>query len=171
MYKRQRGLLPFILRLGGLVAILQSMITLIVWVPRALFHQNVPANYDPIIVIITDFPIYLVMGLLLLSVFPEIRLTPDGLKYRVVAIYGLIKWSEIESVEQIKYEMIRIAIKRDGLSYFNGLFFQRIIGWYMRHEYPVLLLSPGLEGRDEIVQEILLHSIVRKVRVASDAYT
>ncbi len=171
MYKRQQGLLPFIFRFGGFAALLLSIVSFVIWFPRALFHQNVPANFDPIVVLLTDFPVCLIVGLLLFSVFPEIRLTSEGLKYRVVAIYGLIKWSEIESVEQIKSEVIRIAIKRDGFSFLNGLYLQRIVGWYMHHEYPLLLLSPGLEGRDELVQEILTHSNVKKIKLAGDVYT
>jgi hypothetical protein len=171
MYKKQQGVLPFLFKFGGLVFILLSIITFIVWFPRALFQQNVPANFDPVAVLLSEFPIKLITGLLLLSIFPEIRLTPDGLKYRTGAIYGLIKWGEIESVTQKKLGVISIAINRDGFFLFNGLLFQRIVGWYMRHEYPLLLLSSGLENRHEIVQEILARSNVKKVKYTGDLYT
>lgn len=173
MYKRQQGLLPLLFHFGGLIFLSLSIINLIVWIPRALFHQNVPANFDPIVVLLTDFPVLVIAALLLLNVFPEIRLTPEGLKYHVwpLPIFGLIRWSEVESVVQVRFEFIRIAINRDGVSFFNGLLFQRIIGWYMRHEFPLIFLSPGLQSREEIVQEILRHSNVKKVRLASDVYS
>jgi hypothetical protein len=172
MYKRQQGFFPFIFKFGGLVFISLSLIRFLEWLPRALLHQRV-RNSDPILVLLTDVPIFLIFGLFFLNIFPDIRLTPDGLKYRVgpIPIYGLIKWSEIESVVQMKYEIIRIAIKRNGFLGFNRLFFQRYIGLFLHHEYPLLLLSPGLERRDEIVQEILIHSNVKKVRLAGDVYT
>ena len=173
MYKRQQGILPFIFYLGGLIFLSLSIINIIVWFPRALFHQNVPANFDPIVVLLTDFPVLLIAALLLLNIFPEIRLTPEGLKYHVgpLPIYGLVQWSEIDSVAQVRFEIIRIAIKRDGISLLNGLLFQRIIGWYMRHEFPLLFLSPGLQGRDEILHQILLHNNAKKVRLAGDVYS
>lgn len=170
MYKKQRGLLPSIFNFGGLFAILCSIANFVVWFPQILPPQRITDN-DTVGYLLTVPVVLLVTGLLLLSVFPEIRLTPEGLKYRVGPIHSLIKWSEIESVSQMKFDVIRIAIKRDGFVLFNGLLFQRFIGSYMRHEYPLLLLSNGLEKRDEIVQEILTHSNVKKVRLASDVYT
>jgi hypothetical protein len=172
MYKMQRGFLPFIFKFGGLVFISLSLIKFIEWFPRALLNQRV-RNSDPVLVLLTDVPILLIFGLLFLNVFPDIRLTPDGVKYRVgpIPIYGLIEWSEIESVVQMKYEIIRIAIKRKGFFGFNRLFFQGYIGMFLHHEYPLLLLSPGLERRDEIVQEILTHSNVKRVKLTGDAYT
>lgn len=171
MYKRQKGFLPFIFRFGGLVFISLSLIRFVEWFPRALLNQKV-RNTDPILALLTDVPLFLIFGLLFLNVFPDIRLAADGLKYRIgpIPIFRIVRWDEIESVALMKHEIIRIAIKRDGFSYFNGLFFQWFIGLFLKHEYPLLLLSPGLDGRDDIVQEILTHSKVKKVRLAGDIY-
>ncbi|WKZ50324.1 MAG: hypothetical protein QY329_12770 [Anaerolineales bacterium] len=172
MYKRQQGFLPFIFRFGGLAFISFSIIRFVEWFPRALLLQKV-RNTDPILALLTDVPIFLIIGLLLLNVFPDIRLTSDGLKFRTgpIPLYFLIRWGEMESVVQMKHEIIRIAIKRSGFFIFNGLFFQGFIGLFLQHEYPLLLLSPGLDRRDEIVQEILTYSNVKKIKLVRDVYT
>jgi hypothetical protein len=93
--------------------------------------------------------------------FPDIRLVKSGLKYRFYGlISGLIRWNEIERLVNLPGGHVAVVIARKGIPLLNGLFVNKLYGRVFRYDYPILIMSPSLEGREEIIR--LIREMIKK---------
>jgi hypothetical protein len=172
MYKRQKGLFPIASTVLGMLILFGIFIFGLDFFINLLKEETQITTFTVITallyVFLILFPFSLIAGFLV-SLFPEIRLTSQGVRYRWGLIYDTIKWDEIENLVELKNRTVLLSIRRKGISLLR-LYYQRIVGYYLKHEYPVLLLSPGLEQREMILSEIVKNSPVKDVRKVDDPY-
>jgi hypothetical protein len=169
-YKIQRGVLPYALLFIGMITIMYSgtVLFLLLAKPIILRTLELPNDFKQrILFYLSAIPLF-VFGFYLTSIFPRIKLTRGGLKYRSILFYGQLRWNEIDNLFEMKNGTILISINPKRFFLFKGLLFQRLTGVFLGHKYPVLLLAPGLEQRDQIVEEIMTNSLVKKVRIFGD---
>jgi len=171
MYKIQKGILPSILRIVGAVLILYSMLIFFKVMVWPIWQGNQSSIFEQMIIFSTTSIPFFVFGFLLISVFPEVRLSQEGLRYRVLLFYGMVRWNEFYNLVEMKNGVILLSVNRKGLFFFNGLLVQRFIGYILRHEYPVILLAPGLEQRERMLEEIMANSPAKNLRKANDPYS
>lgn len=171
MFKTQKGAFPISSKIIGLSAILFSMFITSRFVLE-LFRQTEKHSLLIALFFLSSIVApFFIFGFLFLSIFPDVRLSSDGIRYRVWLAYGVVKWNEIENLVELNNGVIVISIQRKGFSVFRRLFFQRIVGYFIRHEYPVILLSRGLEQRESLLIEIMANCSVKQIRKMSDPYT
>jgi hypothetical protein len=99
-------------------------------------------------------PLLLVLG----GLFPAIRITKQGLKYRyLLSNGGLIKWNEIEEVIDLKrpQKYKAVLFSQRGLSIFNELWACSIHGLlFLGVSEPLIIISPLTEDREQLLEEI-----------------
>ena len=71
-----------------------------------------------------------------------------------------IKWGEIDSLVYYPNGYIILRVDKRGFSFLNGLYFNDLMARRFRSQLPVIILSPGLEKKDEL-------TLLRKVGVFS----
>ncbi|HNE05006.1 MAG TPA: hypothetical protein PKJ84_06335 [Anaerolineales bacterium] len=109
------------------------------------------------------FPIY--FGMLLASIFPTIEIRRDGINFKYWEFLTCkAKWDEIESIIYYPNNYIVLRIDKRGLPMLNGLYFNSLQSKFLKSQLPILVLSPGLEKRDEVIREILKNSSPRIVQ-------
>jgi hypothetical protein len=97
----------------------------------------------------------LIAGALFVNAFPEIRCSEKGLETRVYKIFiTTFPWEELNEIIEAPHNIKAVVIKRRGLNLVNGLYSNQIYGHNVKSKFPVLLLAPGLENRDEIINFI-----------------
>lgn len=182
MYKRQDGLLPLLSKTLGLLLLGTTAIVCLRLAVDSVMHGRTTAIQYGALDFIFDVsagitfgvllmsPIWL-LGMLLLSMFPQIRLTNEGLKYRVIRRQRLIRWREIEKLIELRNGVTAITISRTGSHLLNGLYFNSICGFMIRHEKPVVFLAPGLQDRDAVVREIVQMSSAKSISKPDELYT
>jgi hypothetical protein len=168
LFKHQRGLLPFALVITGGVAILFSGILLVLVSPEPkpilLRDLEIPNDFELRILLYLSTMLLFFLGLYLTSIFPRILITRGGLTYLGFILYfGHLRWNEIDNLIELKNGTILISINPRRFFLFKGMLFQRLTGVLLGHKCPVLLLAPGLELRDQIIEEIMAKSLVKKV--------
>lgn len=168
MHIYQRGILPIIFRISGIAALSASVLTFVVWFPHVLIHENVPPNSDPLAVLIVFIPCFLFTGFLLLSVFPPVQLLPTGFAYRLLFFYTVVEWSDIVLVEELRNGIICVSIRPRSFFHRYRFFFQHFVGSYMRRTYPVVLLSPGIQNYERVIDEIISYSHAKHARHSLD---
>lgn len=181
MYKVQRGALPFIASLfGAFLLVLGMFVSLNFAIPDVMGYVSqrpfsaanlavdILANVITMLFMLS--PLWFI-GAFLVSLFPEIRLVENGVKYRVLVFTGILKWREIDHVIRLRNDYVAVTINRKGLYFLNGLYFNRLQGIFIRHEQPVLLLAPGLEDREALLQEIVGRIRNGVISEASSLYT
>ena len=156
MYTKPKGLLPNITALVGFL-IPGSAIVMYLPVSAKIFGLDGGSFLDKtggliFTMIILFFPFF--FGVLLSSMFPEIKIEKQGIAYRYWQFLGgMIKWEEIDSVIVEKGFSI-IVISRPGIPLFNGLYFNKLHGRIFKVNFPVLLASIGITAQDELIQTI-----------------
>jgi hypothetical protein len=163
MYSYQKGTLPlFTTFLGIFIPSIFFIYALKTLLP--LFVKSI--NAQPINIIIEN-TISLMVGLVLYwalpfffgiffsGIFPAIRITEKGISFIYLGglIRGLILWNEIEKLHELPYEYIALTINRPGLSLFNGLYMNSLYGRLLRAYLPVIILSPTLKNRTNIIEK------------------
>jgi hypothetical protein len=164
MFIRQKGILPFITTFLGIVipcAFFLGAIS-ILFPGFASSINSKPFDYmiEKTVQILIGLALYLILpfffGVFFSGLFPAIRFTKDGLKYMYFG--GLIKrkiqWNEIDHWVELPWGFLALVIDRPGLPLLNGLFMNAIYGGLLRLGEPVILLSPGIENRNKMLQEI-----------------
>jgi hypothetical protein len=97
--------------------------------------------------------------------FPSVRVVRDGIKYHSIGwLKGITKWNEVEELLLFEDGYIAIAFERPGLFLINGTYFNKLYGILIRHELPVLYLSPNTSNREEILTAICQHSQLKSLR-------
>jgi hypothetical protein len=164
MYSIQKGFVPFITGIVSIVLPLWTLISVSKYVLENI-NTRIPEilgeSTKPIwlIVVMTYFftmffPVF--FGLLFASVFPNVEVRRDGINFRYWGFFGSkVKWEEIDSLIYYPNGYIILRIDKRGLSIFNGLYFNDLQGKLLKSQLPILVFSPGLEKREEIVAEIL----------------
>ncbi|SRR6266508_1955651 len=173
MYKIQKGILPVTLLIVGMITILYSMIVLFLFSAKLIFlgKFELPSDFEQQISFYLPAIPLLVLGLYLTTVFPWIRLSQEGLRYRGLFFNGTVRWAEFNNIVELKNGIILLSISRKGFFPFRGLIFQRFTGILLRYEYPAILLAPGLEQREQVLAEIMAKSPVKEVRKVRDPYS
>jgi len=166
MYSRQNGILPFSTRLLGLVFLVYP-IAIILFEAIA----NLIRNHEPIDLVATTIAMIAVLfvpiwvGLLLLKMFPSIRLVNNGIKYASAGFMkGILVWSEIEELLVFDNGYMAIAFQRPGLSLINGAYFYRLYGVLIRHEANIFFLSPKLTNKEELISAIYQNTQIKNIK-------
>ncbi len=166
MYSQQNGFFPLLVKLLGMAILVYFiLVTLLQAISKLI------TNHEPIELLITVvassvvlvFPVWL--GLLLVKMFPSVRVVKNGIKYMSIGfLKGIIKWDEIEELLLFENGYIAVAFHRPGLFLLNGTYFNQLYGKLIRHESAVLFLSPGTANREEILTTIYHNSNVKSVK-------
>jgi hypothetical protein len=166
MYKTQRGCFPifistigsifFVGLIGGLlISNIESWFS-----ARTIISVNgtIKFIFSHLTIDLIILMIFLPWPLFFAGMFPMVRITRQGVKYRYLGLFGgLIRFDEIEEIADLKrppdYKVI--IISRKGFYLFKGLWMSRMYGLaFTGQNISVLVLSPGICGRDEFLDEI-----------------
>jgi len=163
-YKIQKGILPLTLLIVGMLTIMYSMVPLFIFFAPSIFLNKLvfPADFNQKMLFYLTAPPLGILGFYLTSIFPWIKVGRQGIKIRGVYINHLVKWSEISNLVEIKNGTILVLVNRKSSPLFNGLLFQRFTGMVLGYKHPAILLSPGLEQRDEVLKEVMTQLVVSK---------
>ncbi len=176
MYRIQWGSVPLVTALLGAVFLTISALLgvgLLVMVTHDYVSHIVSsaaAEFEAVgpMLVLSFFFGYL--GAILVSLFPAIRPTKAGLVCRVLFFQGLIVWNEIDRIIQLPNDYVALAINRRGLSFLNGLYFNRLHGLLIHKQEPVLLIAPGLDDHDPILREIATRIRARVMQETDEAF-
>jgi hypothetical protein len=163
MYSLQKGLLPFLTRLFG-VAILVYPTAIVLFEAIANLIKNhalidFAATFIAAIVVLL-FPVW--VGLLLLKMFPSIRVTPNGIKYSSAGfLKGTTTWNEIEELLLFDNGYMAIAFQKPGFFLINGAYFYKLYGLLVRHQSNILFLSPKISNKEEILESIFQNTQIK----------
>ena len=166
MYNQQKGFLPLTTELLGLTILGYSYYVVFLEALSKLVSNYTLIDIAATIVatvVVLLFPTW--FGLLLVKMFPSIRVVSSGIKYRTLGfIKGIIEWAEIEDRLFFENGFIAIAFQRRGFFLLNGTYFNRLYGILIRRQYAMLFLSPGTTNRDEILLAIHNSSKAKKLK-------
>jgi hypothetical protein len=172
MFKTQKGVLPRTLVIIGMVAIMFSgfILFLLSPEPRPLILRTFELpDFKQRFLLYLSAVLLFFLGLYLTSIYPRVLLTRGGLRYLgFILYYGQLRWNEIDELYELKNGTILISINPRRFFLFRGMLFQRLTGFLLGHEKPVLLLAPGLYQRDRVIEEIMANSHVKKVHKFGD---
>jgi hypothetical protein len=100
------------------------------------------------------FPVF--FGLFFANLFPSIEIRNDGIRFSYWEFFGYkVLWDEIESLVYYPNGYVVLQVNKRGIPLFNGLYFNALIARFFRSYLPVIIMSPGLRKRNEIISEIL----------------
>jgi hypothetical protein len=172
MFKTQKGILPRALVVIGMVAIMFSGFILFLLSPEQrpliLGTLELPDFKQRFLLYLSAILLFF-FGLYLTSIYPRVLLTRVGLRYLgFILYYGQLRWNEIDELFELKNGTILISINPRRFFLFRGMLFQRLTGVLLGHKNPVLLLAPGLDQRDRVIEEIMANSLVKKVQKIGD---
>jgi hypothetical protein len=181
MFKKQRGVIPYLtFIIATIVLVFAALVSLNFAIPDIIDHamrrpfSAVDLVFEALINLVTALfllsPLWFVGGFLA-SLFPELRLVDEGVKCRSIVFTGIIKWSEIDHMIRLPNAYVALTIHRRGVSFMNGLYFNRVQGMIIRHERPVLLIAPGLDDHDALLGEIRSRSRAAASSHPGDLYT
>jgi hypothetical protein len=163
MYSRQKGILPGLAWLFGCFLILIPIYGLSVVLPDLIVAANKQPNTQAMAMFILNFSIQWLMFLgffgylasFFFKLFPALAVTPEGLSciYIQGVLVNFIKWNEIQKITK-RGDYVVLLLFRPGLPSFKGLHINSLYGRALGLSSPVLLLSPYLSERDEIVAKI-----------------
>jgi len=168
MFRSQKGILPYTLLIVGAVTVMVSGIIFILLSPepKPIFIRDLkPPDDLKIRVSIYIFAVlFFFFGMYLANIYPRILLTRGGIHYLgFMFYYGRLKWSEIDDLIELKNGTILVQINPKRFFLFKGMLFQRLTGALLGFKRPVLLLSPGLNQREQTVEKIMANSLIKKV--------
>lgn len=99
----------------------------------------------------------LIIGSFFVNAFPNIRITENGLECCTYIFFcSRFKWSEIDGVMELSKGYKAITISRSGFALINGLYSNKIYGDIVKSKLPVILLSPNLEDKETLLQQIII---------------
>jgi hypothetical protein len=173
MYKIQKGFLPITLLIIGMTTVIYSLIVIFILLAKPVIFGifQLPSDFEQrVLFYIISFPLF-IFGLYLTSIFPWIRLSQAGIKYRGLFINRTVRWAEIDNLVEVKGGIILLAINPKGSLLLKGLLFQRFTGILLGCNCPVVLMAPGLEQREQIINEVIANSSIKEIRKTNDPYS
>jgi len=109
------------------------------------------------------------VGMFCACLFPEIKITPNGIKYRVLFFNPLlIPWNEVEDLRQLKGNTMALFFVTKGSFLIRGQYFNRLFSVLLRDDNLVIFLAPGLVNRDKILKEIIEKSSAKTIKKPGD---
>jgi hypothetical protein len=169
MYIRQKGCLPTFVNVIGTILIGYFIIASIIYsVNKAislssLYPINEALGRTIVIFLILIFIVSLIpilFGMFLLTMFPRIKIIDTGISYKYLYFFNkTIAWKEISSIIELKFPKgySALILSRNGFFLLNGLFLNWLYGVLFRLYKPILLISGGLEDKDEFIGQIKNH--------------
>ena len=163
MYHRQKGRLPRLARLLGLLLPGIYILLTARFIPEyyaSFFADATSANAFQYFLLLTYFSVGLylwpiLVALLCFSIFPQIAIDDPGLKYRYLHFFnGRIRWQEIEKIVIYPNGIAALIISRRGMSLFNGLYMFRVHALLVHLPGPVLLVSSEIEDIQDPIRDI-----------------
>lgn len=156
MYNHQKGL-PMFISLVGLVFVLFSFAVALGWLVEiinnykqsqfSMLSENVPYA------ILWIFPYYI--GRFVMGLFPSIYVFSDGIKInKGLGFTKTIRWNDIEGMVEYRNNTIALIVNCKGIPAFNGLYFNKLYSRFVGAINPVVFLSPSIERRGEIINQI-----------------
>jgi hypothetical protein len=156
MFKNQKGFFPVISKVLGLIIFVYP--TFIVLVNTI---HDVYSNFtlsDTILRVIADMIVLIIpiwVSQFLLSLFPSIKITKQGIKYLSFPIRtNLIKWDEIDSIVRFQNGYAAIVFNKKGFIILNGLYYNKIYGMIIKAFDPVILLSSNVLNQTELLEKL-----------------
>ena len=166
MYYRQNGFLPWVIRLLGLIILVYSVFVTLVNALSKLITNHEPFDFVITLLaslIVLAFPLWL--GLLLVNMFPSIRVISAGIRYSSVSfLNGTIEWNEIEDLVLFENNYLAIIFEKRGLALLNGSYFQRLYGLLIRREGSVIFISPRTTNRQEVLDAIFQNTPIKLIK-------
>ncbi len=181
MFKKQRGVIPYLTSIiATIVLVFAALVSLNFAVPDIIAYamrrpfSAVDLLFEALINLVTALfllsPLWFVAGFLA-SLFPELRLVDEVVKCRSIVFTGVIKWPEIDHMIRQPNAYVALTIRRKGVSFMNGLYFNRVQGMIIRYERPVLLIAPGIDDHDALLREIMSRRRAAAPGQPGDLYT
>lgn len=162
MYKKQKGCLVYLFKFVGMIMTLYFGV-LMFTITLGLFRRISNTNQLLIGVLVSSigFGFFMLAGQIITRIFPDVRVAKAGVKYRTYYHSKLIPWSEIEEITKVTSRKLFsnfyvLVINRKGAGMYNwkGLYAQLISGLLVGTDDPVILLSPSIDGREELINMI-----------------
>lgn len=164
-YLKQKGFLPFAISTIGLFLHTFFILGTLVFVLPYAIHDYLK---EPLIIAFLDILVFVLLwlcfiisipilgGAILVSAFPEIRLTDQGIECRIYKIFKkTIKWGEVQEIRDLPNNFKALVINRRGFFLFNGLYENKLYGHFVKNnKKPVLFLSSKLENGEEWLRYI-----------------
>ena len=168
MYSQQKGFWPLLTKLAGMIILVYGIAAGLTALVEQII-ESLDKNYPLIVILIASIAALLVLGipvwvgLVLVNLFPAIRVTQEGLKYKALSFFGgLITWGEIDDVLILSNKFVVVSFVKPGFFLFNGTYFNKLCGLLIKHEGTVLFLSPGIADEADILLEIYKNSSIKQ---------
>jgi hypothetical protein len=166
MFNYQRGILPITSLLLGFCLIAYSVFSGASVLQRFLLDLmdsgawQTPSGLITLLLLLATFGVIVALGIALAGIFPGIRLTRQGIRYKyLMFLGGTVKWPAVEKVVSLHqlHGFVAIAVTLSHASLLSkiALLPNYLYGLLLGFEQPVILLAPGLRQRDKIIEEIL----------------
>jgi hypothetical protein len=154
MYKNQKGLFPFICNIIGLMLfVFPTFIILVENIYELADNFTITNLILQLIIslVLLSFP--LTISFFLLKMFPRIKISQHGIHYWSF-LFGLntITWDDIEGIIRYKNGYGAIIFQKRGFYFFNGTYFNMLYGMIFRIHRPILLLSPNILTRTNLIE-------------------
>jgi len=94
------------------------------------------------------------LGGYLISIFPLIKLSPQGIVLKGFYLSQTIKWNEVIGLVESKSGTVLILVNRKRFHLLNGLLFQQITGLLLNYKQPVILIYSGLQKNKQLLEDI-----------------
>jgi hypothetical protein len=168
MYFRQKHYLATIESILGLLIAICTLLsgTRIIFLLLNSENYADPGDGERYVRVIFVMLLATLISTIMVGMFPDIKVEDRGIRYRLFYIYTmLIKWEEMEDILFLRNGFIALGISRPGVSLFNGLYLNKLYSHIIKYDQPILFLSPGLEKKEEILQEIIEKSHPRIIEL------
>jgi len=172
MYLQQKGILPTFTYLLGLAILCVCFVIGVIAVGVAAYTSEgglptVAANtVAAFLIIIAVLSPLLLMSIFFGSMFPEVKPTKEGLWFRVLVFFsGVVMWKDIEGLAEVNIPAKCVAVVVSSTlvgSLLRGMWANAIYGIVNRFDRPLILLSPGLEKRQHVIDEIRSNIVGRQ---------
>jgi hypothetical protein len=170
MFYKQKGFWPaFTLVAGGLLAIYFLLVILLYIVNFIILAEILPVTPGMIIRVLLSSLLYFIfvfLGYLLMSLFPSVRVTADGIEYKTLFVLRKIAWNEIVNLSEARWPkgtkaVIFIRKRESAFRYLLensiGLYPNQTHGLLVGVHEPIVAFTKGLQNRDAILKEIQKH--------------
>lgn len=165
MYRKQSGFYTLPSLLLGLLLIVYFLLAWIVNVIRLYLQAPLHETLFLSVLLGVGFSQPILIGVGLLGLYPDIRLTSDGIGYRfriLSFLKGEIHWQDISQIVQIKSRKrfqgsyVLLIENKNFLRWIKmpKLFFNFFYARLASFNQPILVLSPDLADRDVVIDLI-----------------
>jgi hypothetical protein len=166
----QRGLLPAITKLLGFVLPAYPFGLNVKYVidkinmgtPELVGDSQTPdwLLFAMVFFFVMIFPVF--FGMFFASIFPSMEPCTDGVRFSYWFLIGSkVKWNEIGGLVYYPNGYVVLRVDKYGLPFLNGQYFNMMRARFIDSQLPILIFSPGLEKREELIAEIRRNCSVR----------